>query len=406
MGAATDAFFRLFDDKIYLMAFSTSNHYVPEWYQKRFIPSESLERKYFYLDLNPEKLPGRDGQVYTRRALRTLGPASCFAQDHLYTKYFAGELSDVIERKFFGPVDSLGKKAVELFSDFTLCQDSVSSFSDLIAYLGAQTFRTPKGLDLMTLMTENAPNQRILDILPSMTGIYSAIWSEATWEIFKADDSPTKFIISDHPVTFYNKKAFPGQKEHAYPRDARLASIGTHTIFPLSLERCLVITHVQYSRNPKAPLLAPRENFRLEGRAFFDLTGIQTGRLLPENEVLAINYIIKKRARRFVAGGRKEWLYPEKYMKQTLWNQLGDRFFLMPDPRKIPFTTGISAGFSDGTAVTMDEYGRRLMTDNAAAIKSRETEFRSFREWRKEWDLRYGELSSEDKKDAAGIPRY
>jgi hypothetical protein len=58
------------------------NHYVPVWYQKRFLrPGQSV---YHYLDLNPEVLV-REGHRFTRRALRPLGPDSCFAQDDLYT---------------------------------------------------------------------------------------------------------------------------------------------------------------------------------------------------------------------------------------------------------------------------------------------------------------------------------
>jgi len=29
------------------------NHYVPVWYQKRFVPSEQQDRELYYLDLKP-----------------------------------------------------------------------------------------------------------------------------------------------------------------------------------------------------------------------------------------------------------------------------------------------------------------------------------------------------------------
>ena len=42
------------------------NHYVPVWYDERFDPDNAKERKYKYLDLNPEvRMSGDHG--YTRR---------------------------------------------------------------------------------------------------------------------------------------------------------------------------------------------------------------------------------------------------------------------------------------------------------------------------------------------------
>ncbi len=40
------------------------NHYVPEWYQKRFMKPD--QEKYFCLDLKPE-IVIRDGHRYKRR---------------------------------------------------------------------------------------------------------------------------------------------------------------------------------------------------------------------------------------------------------------------------------------------------------------------------------------------------
>jgi hypothetical protein len=93
----------------------TNNHYVPRWYQRRFIPRG--QGKYHYLDLRPEVV-ARDGRRWTRDALRHLGPVSCFAQDDLYTVRW-GNLTNVdIEKFFFGKIDSAGKAAVEYFTDY------------------------------------------------------------------------------------------------------------------------------------------------------------------------------------------------------------------------------------------------------------------------------------------------
>ena len=34
---------------------SRNNHYVPQWYQKRFLGQVGGERKFFYLDLRPDR---------------------------------------------------------------------------------------------------------------------------------------------------------------------------------------------------------------------------------------------------------------------------------------------------------------------------------------------------------------
>jgi len=63
------------------------NHYVPEWYQKRFLPDG--QGKFYYLDLRPDVV-SRDGHKYTRKALLRWGPSGCFAQDDLYTTRWGG----------------------------------------------------------------------------------------------------------------------------------------------------------------------------------------------------------------------------------------------------------------------------------------------------------------------------
>jgi hypothetical protein len=43
-----------------------------------------------------------------------------------------------------------------------------------------------------------------------------------------------------------------------------------------------------------------------------NLLDTQFGRELEEDEVLRINYILKRRATRYIAAAEEEWLYPEK----------------------------------------------------------------------------------------------
>ena len=60
---------------------SHNHHYVPQWYQKRFLPTGY--DKLFYLNLKPQKV--EDGErSYFRRNPQRAGVANCFCQDDLY----------------------------------------------------------------------------------------------------------------------------------------------------------------------------------------------------------------------------------------------------------------------------------------------------------------------------------
>ena len=60
------------------------NHYVPCWYQERFLP-ESGQRVFRYLDLDPEKFRDPKGIIRTKTALRRWGAVNCFKETDLYT---------------------------------------------------------------------------------------------------------------------------------------------------------------------------------------------------------------------------------------------------------------------------------------------------------------------------------
>jgi len=89
-----------------------ANHYVPQWYQKRFLTSGSTH--FFYLDLKPETLVC-DGVSHQRDAMLRWGPRKCFYRDDLYTVKLGSWTTDQIERRFFGIVDSRGREAVAHF---------------------------------------------------------------------------------------------------------------------------------------------------------------------------------------------------------------------------------------------------------------------------------------------------
>src|SRR5580704_14975975 len=76
------------------------NHYIPKWYQRRFMLSG--QRTYWYRDLEPKEVVQQSGHKYTRRALLRWGPDSCFAEDGLYTTKWGAEENVDIEKFFFG----------------------------------------------------------------------------------------------------------------------------------------------------------------------------------------------------------------------------------------------------------------------------------------------------------------
>jgi hypothetical protein len=91
----------------------------------------------------------RDGISYRRNDRLYWGPARCFYKDDLYTLRFAPATTDVMEQFFFGMVDRLGMSAGTEMAEFAGIRSlSVpDAFRNLPSYMGAQRFRTPKGLD-------------------------------------------------------------------------------------------------------------------------------------------------------------------------------------------------------------------------------------------------------------------
>jgi Protein of unknown function (DUF4238) len=189
----------------------------------------------------------------------------------------------------------------------------------------------------------------------------------------------TKFIISDHPVTVYNRDCFPAGEYCREHGDPEVLLVGTHTLFPLSLTRILVITNLAWVRNPyqKAIRVRPNPN-PLRPSRLFSFLAIQTLRELTEQEVNQIDFIIKRRARRFIASSVEEWLYPEKKMASGHWRKLDDRYLLMPDPRSVSFSGEMLIGYKNGHSDAYDEYGRRPWEKGYANKADSDREWRTF----------------------------
>ena len=364
------------------------NHYVPEWYQKRFLADG--QSQYYYLDLRPDTIT-KNGHSYSRNELMRWGPKKCFARDDLYTTSWGGLENRDIEKFFFGSIDTNGKKAIVHFSNFALTGETDGAWNALVPYMSIQKLRTPKGLAwLRKLIRSRSKNDTLIE-LQNLRNIFCNIWSESVWQIADATGLPTKLIVSDHPVVAYNRECFPASKWCVGVNDPDVRFAATHTYFPLSSEKILILTNLSWVRDPfQKPLkLRPNPEYFRSG-AVFSFLDIQHERKLSEEEVLEINYITKKRAYRYIAAAKEEWLYPERHLRSTNWRKLGNGYLLMPDPRHIYGGGTTVVGFEGGGAAGWSEYGHRPW-ERGCEDKSREDrEWAAMLKFKAEWAATYG----------------
>jgi hypothetical protein len=336
------------------------NHYVPVWYQRRFIPATAASHELLYLNLNPGTLTDAHAVVHQRKSLRRLGPKHCFFETDLYATTLPTVDSTEIERFFFGGIDAEGRDAVDHFGEFEHMKPGQhEAITALMLYMSTQKLRTPKGLSWLRQRVGTTDKDRLLHEMIRLRQLFCAIWCESIWLIADARGSNTKFIVSDHPVTVYNRRCGPRSQWCRGNNDPDIWLNGTHTIFPLSLDRVLILTNLAWVRNPYQPETRLRPNPNPLRSAMFSMLDIQTERHLNEEEVRQINFIIKSRAHRYIASTNEEWLHPENHVSKSDWARYGHGYLLMPDPRSVRFTREIMMGFSDGRATAFDEYGRR-----------------------------------------------
>ena len=331
------------------------NHYVPQWYQKRFMLAGQHEL--FYRDLTPRSFRDSKHRLHSDKEVRRRGPGTCFVERDLYTRYLGPEPSTEIERIFMGSVDAAGKAAVEAFSAFSI-PNALSTHEDLLMFMGVQKFRTPKGLSWIRAQVQSGNQNEILDRMMRNRRMYFAIWSECIWLIADASQSATKFIVSDHPITVYNRGCGPSSDWCRADEDPDLVLAATQTIFPLSLEKVLLLTNLSWVRNPYQNPVGSRTNPNLARVGVFKAMHVQTERHLAEREVLEINFIIRSRARRYIAAAAEEWLHPERHVSKSHWPRFGEGYLLMPDPRGVHMGGTIYVGDARGHTFASDEYGR------------------------------------------------
>lgn len=334
------------------MSKTRDNHYVPQWYQKGFIINGREDLR--HLKRRIINLPNGDTKVVDSK--NWFKPAQCFYQTDLYTTFFGLHINDEIEKELFGQIDDNGSLAVKAY----LTDDQSNwhnNFHNFFEYLDSQKIRTPKGLDWLKSKYSYLDQNKLMLEMQSIRMMNCTLWAEGVRELVSAKNSNVKFIFSDHPVTIYNYACPPDSELCQYPNDPDIALKGTQTIFPLDQERCLILTNLEYAKDPEASNpLEQRTNATRVRQSMVKTIGFINNRELTAEEVSSINHIIKLRSNESIAAGNEDWLYPEKSVSKY-WAEL--RHVLMPRSDQLHRYGGeMYVGYKDGSTYYQDAFGR------------------------------------------------
>jgi hypothetical protein len=330
-----------------------NNHYVPKWYQRGFL--DTGQSQLFHLNLDPDRKMLPDGRQVPRKALHEWGPVNCFVEHDLYTTKFGATINDDIEKRLFGALDDKGAKAVQAFV-LGDPQDMHDSFQDFFTYMAAQKLRTPKGLDWIRSCYGPLDQIDLMVEMQALRTMHCTMWAEGVREIVSAAHSDVKFIVTDHPVTVYNSQLDPTTQDCTYPMDPMVASLGTQTVFALDADTCMIFTHLEYAKAPsRQDLIRLRTNARHHGMGMTRTDALIRDRRLSRNEVITINYLLKSRAKRYIAAANKDWLQPERHFSGS-WAEIAK--VLLPKSDLWRFGGEIYVGYQDGTSGYWDEHGR------------------------------------------------
>jgi len=337
---------------------SHKHHYVPEWYQRRFMLKG--QTAYYRLDLSPKCIKIPSGKVVKKGEILCKGPKKFFYEIDLYTTRYFDIENDEIEKHLFGKIDAEGAEAISAMASPNWMREIHPHIINYYEYLDAQRLRTPKGLAWLIKLLKPQSYNELLFKMQDIRRLHCTMWAEASMEIVSAEKSDIKFIVSDNPVTLYNSAFYPANKLCEFPSDPGIELKGTRTIFPLDLNYCAVLTNIEYARSPgKFKASKPRTNPRYFDQTIIKYDDIIRERVLNEQQVLAVNYILKSRAQRYIAAAEVDWLYPEKCLKKKDWSKL-DKVFISKSIKLLGRDGEIFIGGKDGKLLaTQDEFGRK-----------------------------------------------
>lgn len=331
------------------------NHYVPIWYQKGF--SQNQSTLIHYLDLDDREINTPKGKITVKSRPKKESMKNTFCIRDLYSTFLSGFISDEIEDKLFGEIDIKGSRAVKAFikNEPTYMHQR---FFDFFQFIDIQKLRTPKGLDWINNKYSGLNHNELLLEMQTLMKMNIALWTEGVREIVSAKDSNVKFILSDHPVTTYNYSISPKDIASKYPYEPPIPLKATQTIFPLNMNECLILTNFEYADKPNT--VDPKEkrtNPNYFRESLTNTMNMIRERKLRDNDVKKINYIIKKRAKKYIAAGKREWLYPDKDIEYN-WQDF--QSLLLPPKEKIGIFGGeLYIGYENGKHEYQDAFGRK-----------------------------------------------
>jgi hypothetical protein len=336
------------------MSVTRNNHYVPQWYQEGFF--EPGCSSLAYVDMTPDQRVLPDGRVIVQNsAWDDTSTSRAFRQKDLYSTFFGTSVNDEIERRLFGDIDGRGSKAVRAFIG-TDASEWHEHFQTFFEFLDIQKVRTPKGLDWLKAQYPALSQNELMFEMQGIRMLHCTIWAGGVREIVSAEDSPVKFITSDHPVAIYNHAVPPTDGACAYPGDPGIALHGSQTLYPMDGDHCLILTNLEYAKNPSVGPLEKRTFARNFRQSMTRTDAFIRTRKLTAQEVTQINFIMKKRARRYIGAGRKEWLYPENAVTEP-WSELR-KTLLPPEGGMFHFGGEIFVKYKSGDVHYQDEFGR------------------------------------------------
>lgn len=335
------------------MAITRDNHFVPQWHQRGFL--EPDRSTLAYLDLSPPTRTLDDGRVIEERSLFNAPTKRCFFRTDLYSTFFGTAVNDEIERKLFGDIDTRGSKAVRAFAGTDVVGQH-EYFQTFFEYIDIQKLRTPKGLAWLRAQYPTLNQNELMMEMQGIRMLHMTIWTECVREIVSAEDAGVKFIVTDHPVTIYNRGLPPEAPQCVYPNDPEIALKASQTLFPLTRDYCLILTNLEYAENPSVSPLEKRTFARNFRQSMVRTDRIIRTRRLKDDEVAVINRVLKARAQRHIAAGRREWLHPEKVVTGS-WAELATTL-LPPDDELWNFGGETFARFADGSVYYQDAFGR------------------------------------------------
>ena len=326
---------------------------MPEWYQKGFW--EPDENTLAYFDLTPKSFTRSDGTTGFVSNLHDAPPSRAFVQRDLYSTFFGTAVNDEIEKKLFGDVDTRGALAVRAFveGDQAACHENFKTFFE---YIDAQKLRTPKGLSCLRSQYPTLSQNELMMEMQALRMMHCTIWVEGVREIVSAYESDIKFIISDHPVTVYNQAVNPSSKICRTLTDPGIELKGTQTLFPLDRNHCLILTNLEYARDHDCDPMHIRTFARRFRNSLQRTDVFIRSRTFNSKEVEAVNRIIRSRALRYVAAGRKEWL-PKPITEREEWKSVG-QVLLPPSDELSGFSGETFVKYESGEVVYQDEFGR------------------------------------------------